>query len=123
VVPLRSMLDAGVHLALGSDSPVTPLDPWGGVRAAVWHHNQSERLTVAEAFGAHTAGGFELAGRAGGVLREGGPASYVVWDCRSAGLPTTEDGLPDLSLDQAAELPVALRTIVDGHPTFDRAGT
>lgn len=121
-VPLRRMLDAGVHLALGSDSPVTPLDPWGGVRAAVWHHNKSERLTVAEAFGAHTAGGFELAGRPGGVLREGGPASYVVWDCRSAGLPTTEDGLPDLSLDRATELPVALRTVVDGHPTFDRDG-
>ncbi|MDQ3384116.1 MAG: amidohydrolase family protein, partial [Actinomycetota bacterium] len=120
--PLAALAAAGVPLAFGSDAPVTPLDPWGAVRAAVWHHNQSERLTVAEAFGAHTAGGFELAGRPGGVLHEGGPASYVVWDCRSAGLPTTEDGLPDLSLDQATELPVALRTVVDGHPTFRREG-
>src|SRR5262249_4549727 len=32
------LADAGVPLAFGSDVPVTPLDPWGAVRAASAHH-------------------------------------------------------------------------------------
>jgi hypothetical protein len=55
--PLRSLLDAGVPLRLGSDAPVAPLDPWRAMAAAVhrntpdfasWH--PEERITVAEAF-------------------------------------------------------------------------
>lgn len=63
----RSMLDAGVHLAFGSDWPVAPLSPMLGIYAAVtratldgqhpdgW--NPQERLTVEEALDAYTAGG------------------------------------------------------------------
>ncbi|MYS13127.1 amidohydrolase family protein, partial [Streptomyces sp. SID4982] len=35
--PYAALLRAGVPLAFGSDSPVTPLDPWGTVRAAAFH--------------------------------------------------------------------------------------
>ena len=31
---------AGVALAFGSDTPVTPLGPWAAVRAAAWHHDR-----------------------------------------------------------------------------------
>jgi predicted amidohydrolase YtcJ len=120
-VPLRSMLTAGVQVALGSDSPVTPLDPWGGVRAAVGHHNAEQRLSVQEAFSAHTAGGYALGGRAGGVLVTGGPATYVVWDVPEE-TPLTPDRLPALSGDPEQPLPTARRTVVDGHPAFDREG-
>ena len=41
-----SMTEAGVALAFGSDSPVTPLGPWAAVRAAAWHRTETERLTV-----------------------------------------------------------------------------
>ncbi|WP_109471336.1 amidohydrolase [Ornithinimicrobium cavernae] len=122
VVPLRSMLDAGVRVALGSDSPVTRIDPWRGVRYAVWHHNEEQRLTVAEAFEAHTVGGYALAGRPGGTLALGEPASYVVWDTPDGDLPHTEDGLPDLAAEPDLPLPVARLTVVDGHVTFDREG-
>lgn len=46
---LRSFLDAGIELALGSDAPVAPLDPWLAMAAAVhrgpeggesWHPEQ-----------------------------------------------------------------------------------
>ena len=46
---LKSLLNAGVTLALGSDAPVAPLDPWVGIAAAVgrtrgsrepWHAEQ-----------------------------------------------------------------------------------
>src|SRR5690606_14842752 len=36
--PLADLVSAGVPLALGSDSPVTPFDPWGAVRAGLYHH-------------------------------------------------------------------------------------
>ena len=39
---LRSMLDAGVVLALGSDAPVAPLDPWLAMAAAV-HRSDDDR--------------------------------------------------------------------------------
>jgi predicted amidohydrolase YtcJ len=56
---LRSLLDAGAQLALGSDAPVSPLDPWVSIAAAVkrtrpggeeWHPEQS--ITVGEALAA-----------------------------------------------------------------------
>ena len=55
--PFAAMASAGVRLALGSDSPVTPFDPWAAVRAAVEHHEPGHRLDVATALAAHTVGG------------------------------------------------------------------
>lgn len=61
--PLRSMLRSGVTLALGSDAPVSPLDPWESMAAAVhrtadereeW--NAAETITVAEALAASVDG-------------------------------------------------------------------
>jgi predicted amidohydrolase YtcJ len=61
--PLRALLDAGVPLALGSDAPVAPLDPWIAVSAAVaktrdgrapWHPEQG--ITIREAIAASTRG-------------------------------------------------------------------
>ena len=70
--PFASMRSAGVVLALGSDSPVTPMDAWGGVRAACTHRSAWQRLTVQQAFDAHTRGGWWAIGRDdGGVLRAG----------------------------------------------------
>lgn len=54
--PLRALHDAGVRLALGSDAPVAPLDPWLAVGAAVdrtrdgrepWHPEQCLPADVA----------------------------------------------------------------------------
>jgi predicted amidohydrolase YtcJ len=41
--PLRSLLDAGAMLALGSDAPVAPLDPWGGMSVATTRSRQDGR--------------------------------------------------------------------------------
>ena len=46
--PSRRCGPQGVRLALGSDSPVTPFDPWAAVRAAVRHHDSAQRLDVAD---------------------------------------------------------------------------
>lgn len=58
---LRSLLDAGAELLLGSDAPVAPLDPWATMSAAVsrsrdgrepWHPEQS--ITFEQALAAST---------------------------------------------------------------------
>lgn len=76
---LRSMLDAGVRLALGSDAPVAPLDPWLAMAAAVHRSadarepwNPTEALTPAEALAASTDGATTVA--------VGSPADLVLLD-------------------------------------------
>ncbi len=131
--PYAALLKAGVPLALGSDSPVTPLDPWGTVRAAAFHRTPEHRISVRAAFTAHTRGGWRAVRRDdAGVLVPGAPADYVVWqagdllvqvpDERVAGWSTDPrsgtPGLPDLT--PGAEPPVALRTVVAGRTVHAR---
>lgn len=76
-----AMSRAGVTLALGSDAPVTPIDPWAGVRAAAFHHTPAARLSVRSAFSAHTRGGWRAARvDDAGVLAPGMLASFAVWE-------------------------------------------
>jgi predicted amidohydrolase YtcJ len=106
--PFSALAGVGVSLAFGSDSPVTPLDPWGTVRAATRHHNPAQRISVRAAFAAHTRGGWRAVRRdADGVLVPGAPATFVVWDVPGE----LRDGLPVLDGD----LPVARQTVLDGN--------
>ncbi|WP_432496058.1 amidohydrolase [Kineococcus gypseus] len=133
--PFAALAAAGVPLALGSDSPVTPLDPWGAVRAAAFPHREEHAVSVRAAFLAHTRGGHRLAGRGHpGVLRPGAPATYAVWeagdlvvqapDRRLSGWSTDArsgtPGLPDLA--PGAPAPRCLRTAVDGALVHDELG-
>jgi predicted amidohydrolase YtcJ len=105
--PFAALRRAGVALALGSDSPVTPIDPWGTVRAAVQHHVPTHRIEIEAAFDAHTRGGWWAAGEdAAGVLRPGAPATFTAWDVVGPGLPSLEPG---------SRLPGARRTVVRGR--------
>ena len=81
--PFAALHAAGVVLALGSDSPVTPVGPWEAVRAAVAHRTPGSGLTPAQALAAHTVGGHRAAGDPdplAGRLVPGATASYAVWD-------------------------------------------
>lgn len=107
----RTMLDAGLHLALGSDSPVTPFAPWDAVRACVLHHDVGQRISAAAAFRAHTVGGWRAARLDGrGLLKPGAEATFVVWDHHRPGLPDLCGGDP---------APSALRTVVAGRLVHD----
>ena len=134
--PFASLSRAGVALAFGSDSPVTPFDPWGAVRAAAWHQTEEERITVRAAFNAHTRGGWRAARLDdGGVIAPGAPASVAVWDVPGDLLVQTPDArvaawstdpragvprLPDLHPD--LELPSCVLTLVDGEVAFEETG-
>ncbi|WP_406448272.1 amidohydrolase [Streptomyces sp. NBC_00876] len=131
--PYAALLRAGVPLAFGSDSPVTPLDPWGTVRAAAFHRTLEHRISVRAGFTAHTRGGWRAVGRDdAGTLVPGAPADYAVWRTDDLVVQAPDDrvarwstdprsgtpGLPDLS--PGAELPVCLRTVVLGQTVYVR---
>lgn len=78
--PFAQFVRAGVPLAFGSDSPVTPFDPWGAVRGAVHHRTAGQGIGAPAAFAAHTVGGYAAAGQTGGVLQVGASATFAVWD-------------------------------------------
>jgi predicted amidohydrolase YtcJ len=76
--PFRSLIDAGVTLALGSDAPVSPLDPWLAMAAAVHRSadarepwNPAEAITIRQALAASTDGQ---------TLRPGGRGDLVLLD-------------------------------------------
>lgn len=105
--PLALLASQGVPLAFGSDSPVTSLNPWAGVRAAIHHKTPGSAVSLGVAFEAATRGGWRAAGiRDGltGTLAEGAPASFAVWDAQ----PRLGDGRP----------PRCLRTVHRGEVIY-----
>lgn len=103
---------SGVHLAFGTDAPVTPLGGWTTVRAAMQHWQPGERLNAAAAFDAATKGAnwaafTDNAGR----ITVGALANLAIWDVADAGLlgPT---GLPRLD---DGPLPACAATISGGQ--------
>jgi predicted amidohydrolase YtcJ len=79
---LRTILDAGIVIAGGSDTNVTPAQPLLGIHAAVNHPNEEQRVSVEEALRMMTLnaayGGFNE--RRHGSLSPGKDASFVVLD-------------------------------------------
>lgn len=89
--PFAMLAATGLTLAFGSDAPVTPVDPWATVRAAVDHRTPGSGLAFDDAFAAHTTGGWQAAGETGGTLAVGAPATFAVWDGETC-LRTVLDG-------------------------------
>ena len=109
----RWMLDDGVELAMGSDAPVSVLDPWLAIAAAVhrsaddrgpWHPEQA--LTVQEALAASVDGQPTV-----GV---GSRGDLVLLDAD----PLAEGPDSAATGKVLREMPVAL-TLVDGIPVHD----
>lgn len=88
--PLRSLLDAGVHLSLSSDTPVTAPDWLQGVEAAVLRKSKAsgtvrgpqQRITTQEAIRAYTMGSAwqDHLERRKGSLERGKLADFCVLD-------------------------------------------
>jgi hypothetical protein len=117
----RSFIDAGVHVCFGSDWTVAPLDPIGGIYAAVTRRTldgarpggwvPEQRLTAEQAIRCYTV--------------EGAYASYEEHQ-RGSITPGKRADLVVLSGDPAAVPPEALRditvemTIADGQAVYSR---
>ncbi|MFJ4653468.1 amidohydrolase [Nocardia sp. NPDC088792] len=127
--PFAAMASAGVSLAIGSDAPVTALNPWEAIRAAAHHRTPGHQISPRAAFAAATRGAWRAGGVRDGVagtLVPGAPASYAVWEADALVVAAASDtvqrwstdprsrvpGLPPLT--PAATLPRCLRTIHRG---------
>ncbi|MGC5333348.1 amidohydrolase [Micromonospora sp. DT62] len=126
--PMGAMHGVGVALAFGSDSPVTPLDPWGSVRAAVWHHSPTQRMSVRSAFAAHTRGGWRAVRLDNeGVLALGAPATFAVWSTPAGvdrGLPVLLAADPEARGPQdPTPLPVCRRTVLRGDVIYEEGSS
>ena len=128
--PFAKMLDLGLNVAFGSDAPVTPMNPWLAIRAAMNHNQIDSRITARAAFSAHTRGGYRAAKNdRAGVVEVGAVANLAIWnvevfspigsdDRKSRWSTDTRSGvhpLPDLS----HELPKCIATLKNGLPIYD----
>jgi predicted amidohydrolase YtcJ len=87
----RSCLERGIGIGVGSDSPITALDPMGTIAAMERHHSEAERIGRREALHLTAAGGARLAHQDDkkGALEPGMHADFVVYQTD----PTTEEDL------------------------------
>lgn len=87
--PFRALLDSGAALAMGSDWPVSPAEPWLAIHVAVNRSlpgpdgpsaplDSGQALTLTEALAAYTSGSADLVLAGGGRLRVGERADVVV---------------------------------------------
>ncbi len=95
--PLRSLLEAGADLVLGSDAPVAPLDPWAAMSAATtrsradgrepWHPEQA--ITRRQALRASTRGRTQI--------RAGDPADIAVLNADPLTAPDPVFAAPEVA--------------------------
>lgn len=90
LIPLKSMLKAGLLLANGSDGPCTLPNPVFGIHAACNHPNPDERISALDALRMHTHWGAKLSfdEKDRGTLTTGKAADFVVLDQNPLTVPT-----------------------------------
>jgi predicted amidohydrolase YtcJ len=106
--PFALLASQGVALAFGSDAPVTGLDPWATVRAAVNHHTPASSVSVRAAFAAATRGGWRASGAGDGLIGSlvpGAPASYAIWDADELDVSAPSDAVRRWSTDPRSRVP------------------
>ena len=91
--PFSKMIQRGMPVAGGSDSTVTPLDPFLGMAAAMGHHREDFRVGFDDALAMFTT----WAARAGmdqerGCIKEGALADFCVIEVDPATLSPEELG-------------------------------
>jgi predicted amidohydrolase YtcJ len=100
VHPYRTLLDHGITIGGGSDSPVTPYSPLTGIQAAVTHPNPAQRVTRTEALQMFTSSaawlGFEEDSK--GSIRAGMLADLIVIDKDPTNC--TDDELTTINVNQ-----------------------
>jgi hypothetical protein len=104
--PFRSMLQRGVEVGVGSDAPITPLDPMAAIEALESHHDGAQRLTRAEAIRLHTIGSARLGHQEDkkGALAPGMHADLAVFDADPFEEPSLAGLRPVLTVSLGREV-------------------
>ncbi|MET9487002.1 amidohydrolase family protein [Nocardia sp. NPDC006630] len=116
--PFSAMAAAGISLAIGSDAPVTILNPWEALRAAANHRTPGHQISPRAAFAAATRGAWRAGGVRDGVagtLVPGAPASYAVWEATDLVVAAASDKVQRWSTDPRSRVP-GLPPLTPGAP-------
>jgi predicted amidohydrolase YtcJ len=124
--PFAAMTAAGVRLAFGSDSPVTPFSPWEAIRAALRHRTPQQRIGLGPALLAHTAGGRSAAAPRRQESPVGGSVGGSVSGSGRTGIaadwlagPAVGDPATFTGWRASAQLDVLGESLIAGEPVPD----
>ena len=104
--PISTLLSRGIEVGAGSDSPVTPLDPWHGIRSLETHHDPSGRLSRRDALRLFTFGSARLANLDDkkGRLEPGAQADFACYEIDPLDADTTQELRPVLTVSLGREV-------------------
>ena len=104
--PIRTMLERGIEVGVGSDSPMAPLDPMAAIASLEGHHEPTQRLTRLEALKLHRVGSARLGHQDAkkGVLEPGRHADFAAYDGDPLEVETVEGLRPVLTVSLGREV-------------------
>jgi predicted amidohydrolase YtcJ len=104
--PFRTMVERGVEVGVGSDSPITALDPMRVVAALERHHDPAQRLSRAEAIRLHTIGSARVGHQEAkkGVLAPGLHADFAAYEADPFATASPEEMRPVLTVSLGREV-------------------
>ncbi|PYI66298.1 amidohydrolase [Arthrobacter livingstonensis] len=117
--PVAGFYEAGVPICFGSDAPVTPLNPWASVRAALNHHQPAQRISARAAFIGHTRAGWRAARGSDpmlGQLAPGAPATFALWEIDQLMVQVADERVQSWSTDARAGTPLLPALDTDHSP-------
>ncbi|MEX2420642.1 MAG: amidohydrolase family protein, partial [Actinomycetota bacterium] len=104
--PFRTMVERGVEVGVGSDAPLTALDPMRAIDALERHHDPAQRLSRGEAIRLHTIGSARVGHQESkkGVLAPGMHADFAAFDVDPFTAASIEDLRPVLTVSLGREV-------------------
>jgi predicted amidohydrolase YtcJ len=104
--PFRTMVERGVEVGIGSDAPITPLDPMRAIDSLEHHHDRTQRLSRAEAIRLHTIGSARVGHQEAkkGVLAPGMHADFCAFTADPFAEPSLADLRPVLTVSLGREV-------------------
>jgi predicted amidohydrolase YtcJ len=98
--PFRDLLQRGLEVGSGSDTPITTIDPMAAIAAFESHHDPVQRLSREEAVRVCTSGGARLAHLEDkkGTLEPGKHADFAAYDVDPIGADTLDGVRPILTV-------------------------
>jgi hypothetical protein len=104
--PFRTMLGRGIEVGVGSDSPITALDPMRVIDALERHHDPSQRLSRREAVRLHTIGSARIGHQEDkkGALAPGMHADFAAFEADPMDEPSPEGLRPVLTVSLGREV-------------------
>jgi predicted amidohydrolase YtcJ len=103
--PFRRMMERGLEVGGGSDTPVTPLDPMLGVWSVETHHDPAQRMSRLDALRLFTASAARLAHlEKKGRLEPGMAADFAAYEGDPVEIPDIREVRPVLTVSRGREV-------------------